>query len=349
MAYKYQRLFEELKDMAKGLPQNAQLPSLRALMDRFDVSQATVDRAMDELRAEGMVVSIEGEGFFVASKGGVREPRKSLRICFAVNDYPSSHFAAVEESLKLFFEAEGHEFSVVRYPWTKSLSSVLKPGLMDALLALPPGKSLSQKESAFLKSLDIPSICLGVSLEDRSMDSVSSDVELGGMMAADLFIKKGHSKLAFLAGEPAGPSVDGLAEGFRRQAALAGLPEPLVIDCGTKHGEPSMARAYEGLLKTLKGGKPSFTALLAASDACAIGAIRAAHEAGAGIPSEIKLIGFNGIPEAAYCVPSLTTFRHDWEGWGKAALEIIRRRLSGDAQPGMARRLAPKQILRESC
>jgi len=349
MPYKYQRLFEELKKMAAGLPENSQLPSLRTIMERFGVSQATVDRAMDALRAEGIVSSVEGEGFFVAAKGGGKGPKERLKICFAVNDYPSSHFAIVEDTLKAFFEGAGHEFSVVRYPWSKSLSSILKPGLADALLALPPGNPLSEKEKSFLKGLDIPAICLGVVPDDKSMDAIATDLELGGMMAADLMIRKGHSKLAILAGEPEGPTVDGLADGFRRQAALSGLPAPQVIDCGVKHGDPSMQFAYKGLLETLKKGKPSFSALFATSDACAIGAIRAAYERGIEIPSKLSLAGFNGVPEAAFCVPSLTTFRHDWEGWGAAALEIIRLRLSGDSSPGMVRLLAPKPILRESC
>jgi GntR family transcriptional regulator len=46
-------------------PPGAQLPSERTLMERWKVSQRTVRVALDQLRAEGLVISQQGRGVFV--------------------------------------------------------------------------------------------------------------------------------------------------------------------------------------------------------------------------------------------------------------------------------------------
>jgi LacI family transcriptional regulator len=70
-------------------------------------------------------------------------------------------------------------------------------------------------------------------------------------------------------------------------------------------------------------------AIFAASDAMALGAMRAAHEAGLRIPQDLAVIGFDDIPGAASATPPLTTIRQPILKSGAAAattlIEIIAR------------------------
>lgn len=348
MPYKYQTLYNELRSMAERMPERAQLPSVRNIMDSYGVSQATVDRAIDELRAHRIVQSVGGEGFFVMDKSLRKKLPSRLKICLAQNDYPSTFFAMVEERFEKFYTELGNEIQIVRYPWSKGLSGMLKPGLVDAFLAQPSIPELNAKELDFIRSLGIPAICLSPEAGRHDVDAVNTDYELGGMMAAEHLIKLGHRNLAFLAGEPDNASAHSLFSGFRRQALLAGLQEPRFINCHTKSGELSMRRAYQGLANALKETQGLFTGLLCGSDCCAIGALRACHEAGIKAPEDLSIIGFNGVPESEFSTPSITTLAHDLDGWAKASLDILRGRVEDDVKTHVVKLLPPSLIVRES-
>ena len=62
---------------------------------------------------------------------------------------------------------------------------------------------------------------------------------------------------------------------------------------------------------------PSVTALLCGNDDIALGAMRAMHEAGRGVPADVSIIGFDDIPYARFFSPALTTVRQDFKTLGK--------------------------------
>ena len=69
---KYVRLKNQLVDRIQSLDTGERLPSISAIRKKYKVSQPTVDRALQELRVEGMVESIRGKGIFVASSAKLK-------------------------------------------------------------------------------------------------------------------------------------------------------------------------------------------------------------------------------------------------------------------------------------
>ncbi|MDR1160305.1 MAG: winged helix-turn-helix domain-containing protein, partial [Syntrophomonadaceae bacterium] len=63
----YEQLYENIKgDIISGrLPKNAVLKSLRVMGNELNVSRNTVDRAYQQLIAEGYIRSLQGAGYFV--------------------------------------------------------------------------------------------------------------------------------------------------------------------------------------------------------------------------------------------------------------------------------------------
>jgi LacI family transcriptional regulator len=76
------------------------------------------------------------------------------------------------------------------------------------------------------------------------------------------------------------------------------------------------------------------TAVFAASDMMALGAIRAAAEAGLSVPTDISVIGFDDIQLADHMNPPLTTVRQDKAGLGAAAGSAIARLVGGEQPSG---------------
>jgi LacI family transcriptional regulator len=62
----------------------------------------------------------------------------------------------------------------------------------------------------------------------------------------------------------------------------------------------------------------------------ALGAIRAAADAGLSVPGDISVVGFDDMQLADHMNPSLTTLRQDKAGLGSAAGRVLARIIAGD-------------------
>ncbi len=65
------------------------------------------------------------------------------------------------------------------------------------------------------------------------------------------------------------------------------------------------------------------TAVLAASDTLAVGAMAAARDLGLSIPQDVSIAGFDDIDIAAYCNPPLTTVRVPAYEIGRLAIKVV--------------------------
>jgi LacI family transcriptional regulator, repressor for deo operon, udp, cdd, tsx, nupC, and nupG len=101
--------------------------------------------------------------------------------------------------------------------------------------------------------------------------------------------------------------------------------------------EPS-AGVVEETVFTVEGGHVAgghlidagVTAIVAASDLMALGAIRAAHDRELGVPSDISIVGYDGAPITAFTDPALTTARQPWRAMAEATVRLLLPQLEGD-------------------
>ena len=99
---------------------------------------------------------------------------------------------------------------------------------------------------------------------------------------------------------------------------------------------------------TLLNRSPEVQAILAFNDLIAIGAMQACLELGRKIPQDIKIIGFDDIPMAAFVTPALTTFSYPKKEIGALALTILIALLNGEQIPEDRFVFQPKMILRQT-
>jgi DNA-binding LacI/PurR family transcriptional regulator len=85
-----------------------------------------------------------------------------------------------------------------------------------------------------------------------------------------------------------------------------------------------------------------------ADDRMTVGLVRALHEAGRRTPGDVRVAGFDDVPEAAYLSPPLTTVGQNFREVGRHALRLLPERI-GEI-PAEGRRLAvePELIVRQS-
>lgn len=92
----------------------------------------------------------------------------------------------------------------------------------------------------------------------------------------------------------------------------------------------------------------SATAVFAANDHMALGVLRALREAGARVPDDVSVVGFDDVPEAAYFSPPLTTVRQNFEEVGQRSLQLLLAQVEGEELDNDQIVIEPDLVLRES-
>ena len=107
-----------------------------------------------------------------------------------------------------------------------------------------------------------------------------------------------------------------------------------------------------GAAQKLLDRDPSITALFAANDKMAIGAMHYLHQVGVRVPQDISVIGFDDVATAALFVPSLSTVRQPMEAMGAAGVNIILDHINAHAEnrefAAVQKKLPSELVPRES-
>lgn len=171
------------------------------------------------------------------------------------------------------------------------------------------------------------------------IDNLYVDNDAAAGAATNYLIERGHTHVAMIAGL-GGPQGNRTA-GYLRAMTEAGL-EPQVAALGKFDEEGG----YQAMLKVLQI-TPWPSAIFAANDLMALGAVAAIREAGLRIPEDIAVMGFDDIFASRVVTPPLSTvnqFQHDL---GRSAAQMVLERLNelpSDA-PGRPKQM-PFEIVR---
>lgn len=90
------------------------------------------------------------------------------------------------------------------------------------------------------------------------------------------------------------------------------------------------------------------TALVCASDALALGVIRAVHRQGGTVPGDMSVVGFDDSVYMSATDPALTTVRQPFRAMGAAAVELLAAQVDGHAVAGGEMSFEPELIVRAS-
>lgn len=134
-------------------------------------------------------------------------------------------------------------------------------------------------------------------------------------------------------------------EGYRAALEAHGIAfdQSLVMERGytLMEGKEAMARLLSKPLRP--------TAVFAASDVLAMGALAAARERGIKVPEDVSVAGFDDIDFAAYCIPALTTIRVPAYEMGQLAVKVLLDLIEGDTGEIRQYCLDTDLIIRGSC
>jgi DNA-binding LacI/PurR family transcriptional regulator len=90
------------------------------------------------------------------------------------------------------------------------------------------------------------------------------------------------------------------------------------------------------------------TAIFCGNDQMALGVLRALHEAGRHVPSDVSVVGYDDIPEAPFMIPPLTTVQQDFIEVGRRSVALLLEQLATGERPEKHLHLKPKLVVRNS-
>lgn len=180
-----------------------------------------------------------------------------------------------------------------------------------------------------IKETGIPVVLVDAYVDDYYFHTVGNNDRYGGYIATKYLIEKGHQKIAFISEQLREMGVlEQRFKGYCDALKEANLPlnEEYLYACDV---------AYEScfnLAPELVRRNNGETAAFVTADIMAMGLINGLTTLGWSIPDDLSVIGFDDVPLATMCLPSITTVRQDITAKGTIAAEIVIEAVKGIAK-----------------
>jgi LacI family transcriptional regulator len=169
---------------------------------------------------------------------------------------------------------------------------------------------------------------------------VDVDNVRGGAQATRHLLAQGRRRIVALSyAFPASRAQQDRLEGYRRALAGAGPGHPPRTELAAT---PDPAAAALAAAQLLDDERPD--AVLALSDALAVGVMHAARAAGRSIPEDLAVVGYDDLPYAPFLAPPLSSVRLPYGEMGRAAVEWLTAAVRAQA-PGLLQQVFQPQLV----
>ena len=188
----------------------------------------------------------------------------------------------------------------------------------------------------------IPVVLFNRAAAGAGVSAVLPDDRSGTRMALEHLLSLGHRSVVHVGGPEAVSSTVNRLGAFEETLQAAGLTGTHRL--ARRHTEEEGYRVTRELLDE----RPDTTAVLAANDRLALGAIDAIRDSGRSCPDDVSVVGFNDMPYSDRFSPPLTTIRISQYELGSRAARLLLATIADPARPAETQLAAPELIVRGS-
>ncbi|WP_409304098.1 LacI family DNA-binding transcriptional regulator [Peribacillus sp. SCS-155] len=181
--------------------------------------------------------------------------------------------------------------------------------------------------------------------EGSNIPTVSIDNISSARKATEHLINLGHKRIGHISGPFNSVLGRDRLKGFQQAMAQHCLPVESFL---VQEGDFSFESGFNLMLKLLALDRTP-TAIFAANDEMAIGAIKAVKSKGLKVPDDVSVVGFDDIKFASIYEPALTTIGQPSFDIGKKAMELLIRLINHDELDKDQYILEDRLIIRDSC
>ena len=207
---------------------------------------------------------------------------------------------------------------------------------------------LYAQDTGHIARLGMPFVLFDHRLSGVASDYVGTDNRLAAAMLTEHLIRLGHRRIAMIAGTTGLFTATERTRGFAEAMAANGIgvDDRLVVD-----GRYDGKAGYEAAMRLLTMGPDRPTAILAASNVMALGALQACNDLSVGCPDQVSLAGIDDVPWSAVIRPRITMAVQPVDDLARAAARMLMERIALTDQATVPPRdvvLAPWLVIGES-
>lgn len=212
--------------------------------------------------------------------------------------------------------------------------------MIDGLVVFTPYPSISHQDVLSVCQ-GCPTVFAGIGLGVNA-PSVVYDQQYGTRLAIEHLLELGHRHIA----EIMGPQNHHDAQ-TRHETYLTVIEEHDIPPGPSVQGNFRPPSGYQAVYHLQEARQP-YSAILAANDRMAMGALSALRELGLRVPEDVSVIGYDDMLEAAYFTPPLTTIRQDLDLLAQQSIEYLVSIIENPDTPVQQRVLYPELIVRKT-
>lgn len=314
-----------LKDVARLAGVSAATVSY-ALSGKRPISEETKRRIHDAIAELDYVPDLNARGLSMRDSKliGVVVPQTEPgdRLMFQ-----NSFYAEILGSIEYFARQQGYHILISATDANESYLTLAKKRNLDGIIVIGmyPDDFYQQ-----MKKTQIPIVLIDSYCNDHYYHNIRIDDAYGSYLATRYMLENGHERIAFFAGQL---KENGVMKkrllGYRQALEEFSVPfrKEYVFE-GQIDYSSGIALAGQFMKSGLDG-----TAVVAAADILAIGAIKGFFEAGKRVPEDYSIIGFDDVEIAKYLTPGLTTVRQQISLKGQKAVELLLKHIEDPSLP----------------
>ena len=331
---------------------------MRITMDEIaklaGVSKATVSRALNDSecgvgeQTRVRVKKIAEElGYSVEQTEKKKNVSFTRYIALILPDITNPFFADLAKSVEQSLRRKGYSLVLANTDFSEDNEAAQIRELMvkrlEGILLVPSGIR-AREEHDLPRRYQIPMVLMDRKLEGISdIPGVYSNNEYASVISCEHLIRKGARDIVFISGPLNVSTSIERFEGYKAVLAQHSIPfRPEMC----RHGSYTVESGYNAVLELERSGV-SYSAILAANDLMALGALKAVREFGYRVPEDVQIIGFDNIEFSQYCEPSLSTMQQPTFDMGAKAVELLTGIIE-KKDPVQPERLIPKLLMRKT-
>ena len=305
--------------------------TIKDLAKKTGYGVATVSRVLNnqpnvsEKARKAIIKAVEESGFELNDNAKQLKQQRSNSILVVVKGTSNEMFGSLVETIQS--EVAKTDYPLIVDYIDEDDNEVLRAVRLcrekKPLGILMLGGNMDHFLSDFDK-IEVPCVLVSSdasNLPFKNLSSVSTDDRLAAKCAMDSLIEMGHRRFAVVGGDKDTSDTGRLRyEGCLDSCLEHGIDFDKDKDyIGVRF---SYQDGYDATCLLLRN-KRNFTALFAAADVMAIGAIRALKDNGLRVPEDISVVGFDGLLLSSFLVPKLSTVEQSVRKMAMRSVEIL--------------------------
>jgi DNA-binding LacI/PurR family transcriptional regulator len=328
-------------------PRPSRRVSMHDVAARAGVTQKTVSRVVNNERhvaaatRDRVLAAIKELGFRPNAAARALVTRHSRRLGMVTVSSALYGPASILDGVEHAARSAGYALSVVRT--SENTAEELQNAVNRLVDEGAEGIILSEPIDFGHPQLDLPAgvpvLSFGSPSEPYRPDQIVVGIDEleAARSATEHLLALGHRTVWHIAGPENWAGSRRRVAGWRAALAEVDAAEPALVRADWTPGS-----GYDAMRSLLH--RPDITAVFAANDHLAIGAMRAIADAGLRVPDDVSVVGFDDDPVSAFLTPPLTTIRQDFAEVTRRAVHRLIRTLEGHP-PAERHRSVPAQLV----